>query len=477
MSELKNLDIQILNQFTVQNEKEIEKELKDEIEKNHKKIIVLDDDPTGVQTVHDVSVYTDWSEESIRSGFEEKTRMFYILTNSRGFTIEQTTLCHKEIIERIDKISKKTGKEYLIISRGDSTLRGHYPLETELLREGFEADGTKRVDGEIICPFFKEGGRYTIENIHYVKTGNQLIPAGQTEFAKDKTFGYQSSDLCEYIEEKTKGQYPAKSVTYITLKELREQQIDRIMEKLMKVQGFGKVVVNAVDYYDLKVFTIALYRAMSRGKNFMFRTAAALVKVMGGVSDKPLLTRKEMVVKESKNGGIVVVGSHTKKTTSQMEELRKIEGLVFLEFNSDLVLDEKAFEKEIIETVKKEEELIENGKTVVVYTRRKLLSVENDTKEGALLRSVKISDAVQSLVGKLKVTPAFVVAKGGITSSDIGTKALRVKKANVMGQICPGIPVWQTGKESKFPMTPYIIFPGNVGEVTTLREAVEILLA
>lgn len=477
MSELKNLDIQILNQFTVQNEKEIEKELKDEIEKNHKKIIVLDDDPTGVQTVHDVSVYTDWSEESIRSGFEEKTRMFYILTNSRGFTIEQTTLCHKEIIERIDKISKKTGKEYLIISRGDSTLRGHYPLETELLREGFEADGTKRVDGEIICPFFKEGSRYTIENIHYVKTGNQLIPAGQTEFAKDKTFGYQSSDLCEYIEEKTKGQYPAKSVTYITLKELREQQIDRIMEKLMKVQGFGKVVVNAVDYYDLKVFTIALYRAMSRGKNFMFRTAAALVKVMGGVSDKPLLTRKEMVVKESKNGGIVVVGSHTKKTTSQMEELRKIEGLVFLEFNSDLVLDEKAFEKEIIETVKKEEELIENGKTVVVYTRRKLLSVENDTKEEALLRSVKISDAVQSLVGKLKVTPAFVVAKGGITSSDIGTKALRVKKANVMGQICPGIPVWQTGKESKFPMTPYIIFPGNVGEVTTLREAVEILLA
>lgn len=345
MSELKNLDIQILNQFTVQNEKEIEKELKDEIEKNHKKIIVLDDDPTGVQTVHDVSVYTDWSEESIRSGFEEKTRMFYILTNSRGFTIEQTTLCHKEIIERIDKISKKTGKRYLIISRGDSTLRGHYPLETELLREGFEADGTKRVDGEIICPFFKEGGRYTIENIHYVKTGNQLIPAGQTEFAKDKTFGYQSSDLCEYIEEKTKGQYPAKSVTYITLKELREQQIDRIMEKLMKVQGFGKVVVNAVDYYDLKVFTIALYRAMSRGKNFMFRTAAALVKVMGGVSDKPLLTRKEMVVKESKNGGIVVVGSHTKKTTSQMEELRKIEGLVFLEFNSDLVLDEKAFGK------------------------------------------------------------------------------------------------------------------------------------
>ena len=68
----------------------------------------------------------------------------------------------------------------------------------------------------------------------------------------------------------------------------------------------------------------------------------------------------------------------------------------------------------------------------------------------------------------------FIIA-GGITSSDVGTKALAVKKANVLGQIKPGIPVWQTGEESKFPMTPYVIFPGNVGEITTLREAVEVL--
>ena len=244
----------------------------------------------------------------------------------------------------------------------------------------------------------------------------------------------------------------------------------------MNVQGFGKVVVNAVDYCDLKVFAIALYRAMEQGKNFIFRAAAALVKVMGGISDKPLLTRKEMVVKETDNGGIIVVGSHTQKTTSQLEELKKVEGLIFQEFNSDLVLDEQAFEKEMEETLKKEEEWIASGKTVVVYTKRKLLVIENDTKEEALLRSVKISDAVQSLVGRLNVIPAFVIAKGGITSSDVGTKALRVKKANVMGQIRPGIPVWQTGEESRFPMTPYVIFPGNVGEVTTLREAVEILL-
>ena len=92
-----------------------------------------------------------------------------------------------------------------------------------------------------------------------------------------------------------------------------------------------------------------------------------------------------------------------------------------------------------------------------------------------MLRSVRISDGVRRLVGNLQVTPSFVIAKGGITSSDVGTKALCVKCANVLGQIRPGIPVWQTGEESKFPQTPYVIFPGNVGEVQTLREAVEIL--
>lgn len=474
----KKLKIDILESYKPVkiSEEELDKILFSLIKESRKKIIVLDDDPTGVQTVHDISVYTDWSEESIYSGFNEENRLFYILTNSRGFTVEQTTKCHTEIIERVNKISQETGKEYMIISRGDSTLRGHYPLETELLRKGFEADGKKHVDGEIICPFFKEGGRFTIDNVHYVKTGDELVPAGQTEFAKDKTFGYASSNLCEYIEEKTQGKYKAQDVTIISLDELRNVKIDEITEKLLKVNNFGKIVVNAIDYCDLKVFAIALYKAMKQGKNYMFRVAAAIVKVVGGISDKPLLTRKDMVIKETSNGGIVVVGSHTQKTTSQVEELKKLKDLIFIEFNSDLVLDEKAFEKEITDTLAKEEKFIGEGKTVVVYTKRKLLVVENDTKEEALIRSVKISDAVQSLVGKLNIIPAFVIAKGGITSSDVGTKALHVKRANVLGQIRPGIPVWQTGEESRFPMTPYIIFPGNVGEITTLREAVEILL-
>ena len=465
----------ILNNFKDIDESYLDKLLNDEIEKNNKKIVVLDDDPTGVQTVHDVSVYTDWSKESIKSGFEEKNKLFYILTNSRGFTIEQTIKAHKEIANTIAEVGRELNKEYIIISRSDSTLRGHYPLETKLLKD-IENQNGKKIDGEILCPFFKEGGRFTINNIHYVKYDNKLVPAGETEFAKDKTFGYTSSNMCEYIEEKTNGEFKKENVTCISLDDIRSLNFDKIEKQLSEVSDFNKVVVNAIDYCDIKVFCIALYRAMAKGKTYMFRTAAAIVKVIGGITNQPLLTKEKMIVKDDKNGGIVVVGSHTKKTTSQLESLKEVDGIEFIEFNSDLVLDEMKFEQEIKRVVSLSEKFISEGTTVVTYTKRKLLVVENDSKEDALIRSVKISDAVQSLVGRLTVEPSFVIAKGGITSSDVGTKALAVKKANVMGQIKPGIPVWQTGDESKFPKTPYVIFPGNVGEISTLKEALEILM-
>ena len=471
------LNASVLNSYPELDVAKIDALLAEEIAKDKTKFVVLDDDPTGVQTVHDISVYTDWSEDSIRQGFAEENKVFYILTNSRGFTVEQTTKAHKEIAANVAKIAKETGKPYLIFSRSDSTLRGHYPLETMLLKESMEQDGFA-VDGEVICPFFKEGGRFTIGNVHYVKYGDELVPAAETEFAKDRTFGYTKSAIPEYVEEKTQGAYKAADVTCISLDSIRAMDIDGIQNQLEAVTGFNKICVNAVDYCDIKVFAIALYRAMAKGKTYMFRTAAGLVKVIGGISDIPLLTRKEMVVKPTTNGGVVVVGSHTKKTTAQLEELLKLDNVVPIEFNSNLVLEgDEAFYAEVQRCIKEEEKVILEGKTAVAFTNRTLLIIEDDTPEEALVRSVKISDGVQSLVGGLSVTPAFVIAKGGITSSDVGTKALQVKRANVLGQIRPGIPVWQTGDESKFPLTPYVIFPGNVGEATTLREAVEILNA
>lgn len=440
------------------------------------KIVVLDDDPTGIQTIHDIAVYTDWEPQTIEKGFEEDSRMFFILTNSRSFTAEQTESEHKKIAQGIAAAVKKTGKPALVISRGDSTLRGHYPLETEVLRRTLEAEGNPPFDGEIIFPFFPEGGRYTANDIHYVHMDNRLVPVGQTEFAKDKTFGYHSSDLCEWVEEKTEGRFHRSKVTSVSLDELRRCDYDAIVSKLEAVHHFGKVVVNALDYLDVTVFATALLLSIAHGKQFLFRTAAAFVKVIGGVSDRPLLTRGELVTQENKCGGLIIAGSHTKKTTAQLERLSVLQNVETVVFNQHLVLDGGAFQAEQERVTALCGKLIGEGKTVVVMTRRERIDINSGNPEDELNIAVRISAALTGIVQNLPCRPLFLVAKGGITSSDIGVKGLGVKKALALGQILPGVPVWRTEEDSRFPGMPYVIFPGNVGEADDLRKVAETFL-
>lgn len=477
MADMKKLDIDVLDTYKDIDESLVKAKL-DEVRAGfNKKIIVLDDDPTGIQTVHDVFVYTDWSIETLRMGFAEQNPMFFILTNSRSFSIQETSKAHQELAKNICQVSKETGQDFVIISRGDSTLRGHYPIETDALRTVVEDNADIQYDGEVICPFFLEGGRLTIDNVHYVKEGQNLVPAGETEFAKDRTFGFGSSHLGDYVKEKTNHTFQAEQCTYITLDELRGIKIDEIVNKLTNVEDFNKIIVNAIGYIDLRVFCIALFKAIQKGKNYLFRTAASFPKVLGDISDIPLLTKNDIIDRNNNNGGVVLIGSHVQKTTLQLKELKTLSGDVeFIEFDAHLVKVEGGLEDEVERIIQLVESNILKGRTAAVYTSRKLIAFDSFDKEEILKASVKISDSVTSIIGKLKVKPRFIIAKGGITSSDVGTKALHVKKAKVMGQVKPGIPVWMTGEESKFPNMPYIIFPGNVGEISTLKEIVENLL-
>ena len=88
-------------------------------------------------------------------------------------------------------------------------------------------------------------------------------------------------------------------VISISLKALREYDIYQIKKQLLEVHNFNKIVVNAVDYIDLKIFCIALFKAMEAGKRFIFRTAASFVKVIGGITDQDLLKREDMITNHS----------------------------------------------------------------------------------------------------------------------------------------------------------------------------------
>lgn len=437
------------------------------------KIIVLDDDPTGVQTVHGVPVYTDWSLETIENAFNDQRQMAFILTNSRAFSVQKTTAIHQEIAERIALVAKQFNQSFLLISRGDSTLRGHYPLETEVLQQTIEQNSAMHFDGEIIIPFFKEGGRETFDDVHYVKQGDTYIPAGETEFAKDRMFGFTNSNLKDWVAEKTENKFNRESVLSIPLEDMRNLNIEAMKDKLLQLKDFQKLIVNAVSEDDLKAFSIALLQVLKGGKNYLYRTAASFTKVIGDISSKPYLTKEELIQPGHTNGGLIIVGSHVQKTTAQLNVLKELKTIDFIEFNCHLVKNNESFSEETTRIQTLIDDKIKNGKTVCVYTSRERLDLNNEDKEAELALSVKISNAVTAFVKNCQPTPKFVLAKGGITSSDIGTIGLSVKKAEVAGQIAPGIPVWQTDEHSKFPHLPYIIFPGNVGENDTLKKVIE----
>ena len=439
----------------------------------HSQVMVLDDDPTGVQTVHDIPVVTDWRQSTLTDAMGD-CRMFFVLTNSRSFSAEKSETVHREIAANACRAAQKAGKTLTVISRGDSTLRGHYPLETETLRRALEENGHPAFSGEVLCPFFREGGRFTLNGVHYVKEGDQLTPAAQTEFARDKTFGYHHSFLPAYIEEKSGGRIPADQVIILSLAELRGLQFQAMEEKLKNAQGYRYIVADALEETDVQALAVVLMRLIRQGRHYMLRSAAAVPKVFGHVEDRPLLSREEMIDVSSPFGGLVIVGSHVKKTTDQLNCLSQSSApLTFIEFDASAWNREGALQAETKRAGALAEDAMRNGKTAVVYTSRTLIAPEGATPEQMLAISVRISDAVTAVVSSLSLRPRFLIAKGGITSSDVGVKALRVKKALVLGQAAPGIPVWKTGNESLFPGLSYVIFPGNVGGVDTLRVIVE----
>lgn len=440
------------------------------------KLVVLDDDPTGIQTVHDVPVYTDWNRETLLRGLQEQGNMFFVLTNSRSFSSGETQRVHREIAENLAWAARRAGKDFQLLSRGDSTLRGHYPLETETLRQELEKHLPVCFDGEILMPYFGEGGRYTIHGVHYVRLGNLLMPASQTEFARDATFGYHSSNLADWCQEKTGGRCSASSVVCVTLEELRAMDVDGIADKLMRAHDFTRYVVDAADDRDVEVFAAALLRAIGAGKHYLFRCAAGLVRVLGGVEYRGPLTGPELRV--GRSPGLILVGSHVKKTSDQLQQLLQAQMLIEpICFDVSCAADNGALMRERDRVLRQIDMVLAANHTAVVYTSRRLILAQGNQPQENLAVSVEISKALSSLAALLHIRPGYILAKGGITSSDVGVRGLGVRRAWVLGQLLPGVPVWRTDDESRFPGLPYVIFPGNVGSEDSLRQAVEILEA
>lgn len=440
-------------------------EIREKIAESNTKIVVLDDDPTGTQTVHDVTVLTGWSVDDLLQELADDAPCVFILTNTRSMVADDAEQINRQIARNLKIASEQTGRDFVIVSRGDSTLRGHMPLETDTLAAELEYD----VDGILLVPAFMAGGRYTINSTHYVAEGGKLIPAAETPFAQDATFGYSQSNLCNWIAEKTNGQVQASDVHRITIDDIRRGGVNTVLSTLMTLQQSAYCAVDAVSERDLEVLVLAILQAETQGKRFLYRTAASFAAIRAGIGIKDVLSKAELKTIR-KGAGLVVVGSYVPKSSSQLSHLLDSGIVNGVEIDVKALLLDDTRQAEMARVISTAQEYLSKHDDVVIYTSRELII--GDDANHSLMIGNQISHSLVTVTQALQSMARYIIAKGGITSSDLATKALQVKRARVIGQILVGIPVWQLGTESTEPDLTYIVFPGNVGQIDSLTQAV-----
>lgn len=418
-------------------------------------IIILDDDPTGCQTVSNVPLFFNWEKRGIAEALKKEVPLFFILTNSRSLDENGAAELLSDVLSNIKDAEMECQRKCLVISRSDSTLRGHYPLEPSMIADHLELKNPV----QCLIPAFFQGGRFTIDDVHYVKEGEYLIPASETQFAKDASFGFSESDLKKYVEEKTNGSIKHNEVLSFSIDDLRSGGPGYVYEKL--IHSREKVcIVNAISQKDMDVFALASRRAINEGKNIVFRIAASFINSFAGLPVADLLKPGDLI-DQNNHGILYIVGSYVKKSSDQLQHLLENNKLVKFELDVEKLIQGDVLEV-FSENISKE---IERGRDCVLFTARRLITGHTATEN--LNIGSKVSGFISETVNRLSVPPSVIITKGGITSHVVARDGMEIKDAMVVGQILPGVPVIKPN-QGKFENTAQVIFPGNVGETNAL---------
>jgi uncharacterized protein YgbK (DUF1537 family) len=429
-------------------------------------VVVLDDDPTGTQSVHSVPVLTCWSNEALQNELKQQDT-FYILTNSRSLSQDDAIDLTRDLTERLVAAARIAEVKLVVMSRTDSTLRGHFPAEVDAISTALGG-----VDGVLLVPAFIAGGRFTVNDIHFVQQDLALRPVAETEFAKDPYFGFSSSNLRKWVEEKTGRRISAAEVTSISIETIRCEGPVGVCRSLMELHEGQFAVANAVSERDLAVVAGGAVLAESRGKSLLYRTAASFVAHRAAIQPRAFLSPLELELPKF-GGGLIVVGSYIDKSSNQLEKLLAMPDLEIVEVSA-AALGGPVSEKEIRRVVECISSALEEVRDVVLFTSREVLR-----SDGAsfLSQGKRISHALAEIVRRITIRPRFVITKGGITSSDIAIRGFGIQRATVLGQIQAGVSVWRAREESRWPGLVYVVFPGNVGEPHSLHDLVSSLRA
>ena len=444
-------------------------------------LVVLDDDPTGTQSVAELPVLTGWETDDFRWAFAARpgrTRpaAVYVLTNTRSLGPAAAAERISEAVANSLTAAREAGLEIAFASRSDSTLRGHFPLEPDAIADAAHAADGRRTDGVVIVPAFPEAGRVTLGGTHYARAaGGALTPVAETEFARDATFGYASSRLADYVEEKSAGRYRAADTIVLDLALLRTGTVaessSAVADALRDATDRTPIVADAVTENDLRRLALGLDEAERRGTKLVYRVGPPFVRARLGQEARGPLSRDETLGEDApRNGGLVVVGSHVGLTTRQLDELVRRHGtLSVVELDVERLLAGDA--AHVADAARRAAEALVTG-DVVVHTSRALVTASDPAASLTIARAVSgaLVDVVRRTVATTR--PRFVIAKGGITSSDVAARALQIRHAIVRGPMLPGIVSLWEPIDGPARGIPYVVFAGNVGGDASLAEVV-----
>ncbi len=423
-------------------------------------IIVLDDDPTGSQTVHGCLLLTRWDVDTLRMGLADQSPIFFVLTNTRALTPDKAASVTREVCQNLKQaIALEQVQEFLVVSRSDSTLRGHYPVETDAIAEELGS-----FDAHFLVPAFFEGGRTTRESVHYLKVNGVDTPVHETEFARDSVFAYHHSYLPDYVAEKTQGRITADRVDRFLLADLRAGVLDRLLKLYDNQCG----VVDAEEQADLDLFAQDILAAAAQGKRFLFRSAASLLTALANLPPQPIAPEAMAQYVRDGKPGAVIVGSHVKKTTEQLAQLLQQPGIVGVEVQVDRLLGAgNPREALLAETVQRVHEIHTAGDTPVVYTSRQELSFAD--VQTRMDFGEAVSALLMEVIRQLPPDVGFLISKGGITSNDTLSQGLALTTARLLGQVLAGVSIVRTPDDHpRLPNLPVVLFPGNVGDAEAL---------
>jgi uncharacterized protein YgbK (DUF1537 family) len=448
---------------------------------SERRLVVLDDDPTGTQTVAGLPVLTSWTEDDLRWALRQPSAAFFILTNSRSLAPAAMADLNREVVAALAAAARAEGARFVIASRSDSTLRGHYPQETDVIAAALAEYAGSPTDGVVLVPAYLDAGRVTVDSVHWMRGPDGFIPVGDSEFARDPAFGYASSDLRDWVAEKTGGRWRRDQVARITLADIRVGGPERVAAILGGLAGGRPVVVDAVTDDDLRLVVLGALRAEDAGAALLYRVGPSFVRARAGQAAAPPLTGAELAAlglagQAGGRHGLVVVGSHVPRTTRQLDHLLALDGVTRVELDVRAVLSPPTRDATVAAAAVAVVAGLA-GADVALCTSRELVATAG--ADGNLEIARTVSAALVDVVRRVtaQVTPGWIIGKGGITSSDLATRGLALTRAIARGTLLPGMvslwdPVSAPGPVADG-QAPFVVFAGNVGDEDALARTVE----